>query len=387
MDLSFNWINILILFGALNALIFGIVLMFQKNHPGSRFFAAFVFVLAYNGFETFNWSAGLDRYYLFFDLFSFITIFALGPSLYLYIRALLFPQQPIARQTVALHYSAFLFQLITRVLLLAYHVLWINKIIVSDVTAAMIINVIWPYLEPASVIIFLGYLVASIRLFLQSARTHQVKPSSRDKQSIITRWTRTLLVLLTILQLAWTVTVSLPYFVDISAESQYYPIELAVVFFTYWIVLNGYHKARLISGRRAPVAEQARWEEHFSSLRQAIEADKLFLDPTLNVAKLAEHTGIPARNISNALKHYGNTSFTDFVNQYRVKAVCTRMVDPAYQHYTILSAALECGFNSQATFQRAFRTHTGMSPRKYLNTHRAGAQTQLTDERVLKYRN
>ena len=37
-----------------------------------------MFVFAYNGFETFNWSSGLDRYYMFFDLFPFIVIYAIG---------------------------------------------------------------------------------------------------------------------------------------------------------------------------------------------------------------------------------------------------------------------------------------------------------------------
>jgi AraC-like DNA-binding protein len=30
---------------------------------------------------------------------------------------------------------------------------------------------------------------------------------------------------------------------------------------------------------------------------------------------------------------------------------------------------LEYGFNSQATFQRAFKNSTGMSPREYVNSH------------------
>lgn len=57
-ELDLHWINLLILFGALQGLIAGIILLFNRKHPGARFLSAFVLVLAYNGFETFNWSAG-----------------------------------------------------------------------------------------------------------------------------------------------------------------------------------------------------------------------------------------------------------------------------------------------------------------------------------------
>jgi hypothetical protein len=91
MDLEFSWINILILFGAVQALIFGIILLFNRRHPGARFLSAFIFVLSYNGFETFGWSSHFSDSFIFFDLFPFVLIFAIGPSLYLYVTSLLYP--------------------------------------------------------------------------------------------------------------------------------------------------------------------------------------------------------------------------------------------------------------------------------------------------------
>ena len=61
MTLEFTWINLLILFGAFQGLIFGIILLFNKKHPGAKFLSVVMFTLAYNGIETFNWSAGLER--------------------------------------------------------------------------------------------------------------------------------------------------------------------------------------------------------------------------------------------------------------------------------------------------------------------------------------
>jgi AraC-like DNA-binding protein len=43
---------------------------------------------------------------------------------------------------------------------------------------------------------------------------------------------------------------------------------------------------------------------------------------------------------------------------------------PAQPPLTLVGLAFECGFNSQATFQRAFRAATGQSPGDYLASQR-----------------
>src|SRR5690349_12141380 len=123
MKLDFNWINLLILFGAFQGLIFCIILLFNRKHPGARFLSAFMFVLAYNGMETFNWSSGLGNYNVFFDICAFILIFAAGPSLYLYTTALLHPEQKISGKTIFAHYSIVVVQFIIRTGLIVYYLL------------------------------------------------------------------------------------------------------------------------------------------------------------------------------------------------------------------------------------------------------------------------
>ena len=61
-----------------------------------------------------------------------------------------------------------------------------------------------------------------------------------------------------------------------------------------------------------------------------------------------------------------DTTFNEFVNGYRVKAVKARMLLPDSRELTIAGLAYECGFNSLPTFQRAFKTTTGMSPKEYV---------------------
>lgn len=371
MNLTFHWINILILIGACNALVFCIILLFQKRHPGSKYFAAFIFVFAYNGFETFNWSSGLDRYYMFFDLFGFIVIYAVGPSLYLYVTSLLYPEQKRTVGKLAVFYSPVIFQFVTRLAIIGYHFLWINKIIETKVHSMQLMNIVWFYSEPLSVLVFLACLVASISQFRRYRKA--MPPKVKDKQKAMLRWINSLLLCLMIIGSAWVLTVIAPYVLSIPFDVHYYPIELGLVMFTYWVVLNGYHKVKLLSVKPLSATNGAfpegSFEEYFAKLRNVMETEKRYLDPELNLGRVAAYTGIPAKTISAVLNQYQKTSFADFVNAYRVREVSERMINPTNRQFTISAMALDSGFNSQATFQRVFKNVTGMSPREYMSAH------------------
>lgn len=370
MNLNFHWINILILFGALQGLIFFFILLFNKKHPGARFLAALMFVLAYNGFETFNWSSGLQ--FIFFDIFGFTVIFGAGPSLYLYVTSLLNPTRVLTKTTIAAHYGLVIFHISSRIVILAYHILWINKIVESDITPGSILDMLLWNVEPLSVLVFLIYLVASIQAFRKSGKTPAIKMISKEGQQTLYRWIKALLIGMTIFAVAWIATVATPYLFDVDFDAHYYPIEIGLVLFIYWIAMTGYHRTKVIYLKPAkantnPVVDTDS-ERHMVTLRHAMEVDNLYLDPELNLARVSEQTGIQQKTISSILNQYHQTSFSDFVNEYRVEEVKRRMLDPANQHLTISGIALESGFNSQATFQRAFKHVTGVSPREYMAT-------------------
>jgi AraC-like DNA-binding protein len=61
-------------------------------------------------------------------------------------------------------------------------------------------------------------------------------------------------------------------------------------------------------------------------------------------------------------------SFRDLINLYRVAAVKTKLNNKD-QHSSILLVALDCGFNSQASFYRAFKKIEGMTPKQYLSSN------------------
>ena len=89
-----------------------------------------------------------------------------------------------------------------------------------------------------------------------------------------------------------------------------------------------------------------------------------YLTPDLKLADLAAHLGTNATALSRLINaHYG-TNFSDFLNGLRCEAFLNRIRAGDHERHTLLSLALDSGFNSKSTFNRAFRKLYGCSPRE-----------------------
>lgn len=108
----------------------------------------------------------------------------------------------------------------------------------------------------------------------------------------------------------------------------------------------------------------------YKEITSAMENEQLFLDPTLQLRSTAERLGVNANQLSEAVNDGSSQNFNDFLNAYRVAAVRERFDAGDHDQLTFLAIAYECGFNSKASFNRAFRKHTGMTPSAYVKRHK-----------------
>ena len=96
------------------------------------------------------------------------------------------------------------------------------------------------------------------------------------------------------------------------------------------------------------------------------------LNPELKLGDLAEALGTNTSVLSKVINgHYGK-NFNDFVNDRRCAAFRQRIEAGEHERHTLLSIALDCGFNSKSTFNRAFRKCTGMSPGQAVKVYSGG---------------
>jgi AraC-like DNA-binding protein len=93
---------------------------------------------------------------------------------------------------------------------------------------------------------------------------------------------------------------------------------------------------------------------------------QLYLRHELSLKEFAEEANVQPRKASEAINAGLGKSFIDFVNGYRIVHFKQLLAAGAAEDKTLTGLAFESGFNSKATFNRAFRKVEGVSPTEYL---------------------
>jgi AraC-like DNA-binding protein len=101
---------------------------------------------------------------------------------------------------------------------------------------------------------------------------------------------------------------------------------------------------------------------------QLIQSEKLYQNPELSLSEISKKLQSNASVISKAINQGFGMNFNDFINNYRIEAVKNMFANGEHKKSTLLGIAFDCGFNSKATFNRAFKKNTNLSPKDYLNT-------------------
>jgi len=99
-----------------------------------------------------------------------------------------------------------------------------------------------------------------------------------------------------------------------------------------------------------------------------MKEERPYLNPELNLMDLAIQSGLNRSALSETINSGYGMNFNDFVNSYRIKAVIKELESGKHKQLSLLGIAMECGFNSKATFNRVFKKQTGKSPTEYINT-------------------
>jgi AraC-like DNA-binding protein len=86
-------------------------------------------------------------------------------------------------------------------------------------------------------------------------------------------------------------------------------------------------------------------------------------DPDLDITGLARRLGTNTGYLSRALNEGLGLNFSTFVNDLRCRLVVEAM--EAGSRQDVLALALDAGFASKASFNRAFRAATGTTPSAY----------------------
>jgi AraC-like DNA-binding protein len=90
--------------------------------------------------------------------------------------------------------------------------------------------------------------------------------------------------------------------------------------------------------------------------------EKIYEDINLTLDSLAERLQISSGYLSQIIKENEQKNFFELINYYRIESVKKKLLDQNYKDYTIMSIALESGFNSKSTFNAVFKKFTNQTP-------------------------
>ena len=115
-------------------------------------------------------------------------------------------------------------------------------------------------------------------------------------------------------------------------------------------------------GRAATLDATEEDRKVLEDLEHLMRSKRPFLDPNINITRVARQLNVPARSVSNAVNRLSALNFSQYVNQQRVSEACSLLSET---EMPVTEIMFEAGFQTKSTFNREFLAAVGKSPSEY----------------------
>lgn len=111
---------------------------------------------------------------------------------------------------------------------------------------------------------------------------------------------------------------------------------------------------------------------------RCMEVEKLFLNPRLNIERMAEHINLPYREVSALINKHFHVNFNEYINLYRINEAKRLLSDNQLLNVPINEIYAKAGFNSKSAFHRFFSRLVGVSPTEFRKLSTTSIKTNYT---------
>jgi AraC-like DNA-binding protein len=371
-------LNLIIVSGIFQIFVLGGILYFQQKAEllANRFLAAVIIISALH----FSWYMVLDT-----NLdqiagpnllrFCFSFLLAVGPLLYIYTGILTMPGFQVNRAHI-IHFIPVSIELGLQIALAIYSITEGQQVYQSLPYLCLKMFV----LVGSGISIFF-YLKRSLLLIKSYERS--LADYFSDHSHLTLQWLNGLIRYMRVLWMFW-IAFECCFIVFWHFQLHFvtiylvlYLLMIIMTYSTYWIGIKGFQTSGSLSEKRFSSTTKTPSQNFYAKttaaeinalverLERAMTQERVYRDENLSLQMLAEKINENPNLVSYVLNNSLHQSFYDYINQHRVEEVKSRMADPKYAHLKLIEIAFECGFNSKATFNRAFRKVTGASPTAY----------------------
>lgn len=376
---QFSLFDLLMLIGITQGVVMSVLLFRSKNNKRSNPFLAL-------GILAFSWVSTkplLHTLHLwdtsFFRYFPNGADLAIAPLLYLYLVSLVDVKFRFSRKHI-IHFIPFVL-LQGYLMFIYFSLVGTSDLVAKDQIAnSLYFNPVKELESHGSAIYAVLYLLLSYKKFKEYREW--LSNAISDSTFPEFKWVKHLLILCIAIGvfLVFNYSADLLFHLNKITDLHWTIFSLFGAFSIYYLGIAGYKlpnydlklreditvlPSKEFSGTIKTKAPSQRDAEIVQAIKIALEEDKVFLNPTLNIQELSRKLSLPQQEISQVINTHFHKKFRDLINEYRVEEVKKMLHSEKMSHMSILGVALECGFNSEATFYRIFKKNTGLSPKEY----------------------
>lgn len=346
------------------------------------------------------------RDFLFY--FPFQQLFFIGPVIFFYVQSLLNPTFRFGKKEYLHLLPGFMYMLLSigifvtdKLLLHKYYFLHRQEDPDFDT-----------WYQLAGFISMVFYFLVSLRYY-NLYKTIIVQAVSYA-DAVMFGWVKNFLLaflLMLILRLLFFIGGLLPFFSSLAYSGPWWEyFSFAIIF--YYIAITGYSntivtkvpfKLNFIGNRRvllltdsssendnsfndeAEIAAQTETAEAGNNdllnnewkikILHLVEQQQAYKQPELSLMQMAKQLKTNPTILSKVINQGFGKNFNDFINHYRIEAVKEKLFRGEQKIQTLSGLAYDCGFNSKATFNRAFKKATGNSPKEWMEINITAAAT------------
>jgi AraC-like DNA-binding protein len=369
MEVSSTIIILILTVGAVQGLVFSFILVRSTafNKTANRILAAILILLSYRLLVQTLRLFGLGYYDMWYYFMIDLT-WVHGALLYFYTRAQIEPNLKFKRKYL-IHFIPVVLQIAISIFVRLQNLYWDGT---KESLSWLGYHAYALWMNKPTI-----YLVASALIIFYSLKAKKVLTSSQESLEIPAvklKWIRRILnAFLIYFSLVLLVLIGdLVFFKSVNyswyfyfMRFYFYPFFIGIAILTYWIGLEGFARRNdpeITNKTKVEHKDLEQLEAIAQRVQRSMSEDQLYKSPELSLNSLAEELELKPYLISKSLNAVFNKRFNDFVNEYRVEEFQRLLKVADNSKYTLLSLAMEAGFNSKSSFNRAIKKHLGISP-------------------------
>lgn len=368
----YNLLNILLLIGAVQGLLFAVIITFSKKFKSKSNFFLGLLILGFslNNLQYYFLMADLIRPNTFFNLIYLPYASVNMVFYYFYVKTFLYPNSQI-RPKEKLLFIPFLFFLTMVILYKGINAMGMMSSRFEDFFVDLLF-----FHEVFSLIFSLALLYITFKIIKDYQKELRIGNSGQLNRNL--SWLIILSYIGFGLCLLWLLALVVELWGTVDSNQFYYTLWIGMSFTIYILGHIGLYKFGILEEQKEIKSKKLKsgikvekikafktGNDNLDKFRNFIMVEKNFLNSNLSLDVVADHLKLNKSYLSRIVNSELGENFTDYVNRLRVEEAKKYLEDPDFSNYTLHAIGLEVGFNSKSAFNSAFKKFTSQTPNEY----------------------